>query len=409
MLTQRLLVGSYFLTTWNVRSDEWATALFLSELFPHSLLPVSLYSLIASTVNILGSTFVGQAIDKCNRRIFLQTALFIQKLCIVASALALWSITDFELHPVPSAASRPLNLAYGAVVLSGSILKLANTATTICVEKDWAKVIAKSNIELSALNAQLKRVDLVSKLVAPLVVSAVVSWTNISIGLLIIVSVGTASVIVEYFLILRVYGLEPLLATKTEAAGEMASPAGGDSVAPVPQGRPSSDSIPVDSQLGTKALFKSTIFLTCLAISFLYMNVLSFGSVMVSYLVSRQVTPTVIAIGRGISALFGILATMVFKFLSSRLGLIRLGEWSLWLEFGCLGVAIASFFVPESYSNLSIGLLLGGVSLSRFGLWQFDMCQSQLLQEVLENDIGSAFGVQMMLQNIFDLLAYGTT
>jgi iron-regulated transporter 1 len=57
----------------------------------------------------------------------------------------------------------------------------------------------------------------------------------------------------------------------------------------------------------------------------------------------------------------------------------------------------------------SIVLFLVGVNISRFGLWTFDLAQTQLIQESTDEEIGTLTGIQMSMQSMFDLLAYGST
>lgn len=60
---------------------------------------------------------------------------------------------------------------------------------------------------------------------------------------------------------------------------------------------------------------------------------------------------------------------------------------------------------PDSY--LSIGLLIGGIVLSRFGLWVADLTITQLFMEVVaEKERGIVSGVQSSLNKIMDVLKF---
>ena len=65
-IKQRLYV-SHFLSTWNSRVFEFGAVLYLANVFPNTLLPMSTYALTRSAVAILLSPAIGQYIDTGNR------------------------------------------------------------------------------------------------------------------------------------------------------------------------------------------------------------------------------------------------------------------------------------------------------------------------------------------------------
>lgn len=65
------------------------------------------------------------------------------------------------------------------------------------------------------------------------------------------------------------------------------------------------------------------------------------------------------------------------------------------------------FFESPCYVYTSILVLLGGMALSRFGLWLTDLVIHQIIQEnVPENKRGIIGGVQSSLNTVFDLFKY---
>lgn len=65
-ITLRLYV-SHFLSTWNSRVFEFGAVLFIAEIFPGTLLPVSVYAVVRAASAILLSQRVGKYIDVNNR------------------------------------------------------------------------------------------------------------------------------------------------------------------------------------------------------------------------------------------------------------------------------------------------------------------------------------------------------
>ncbi len=65
-ITYRLYI-SHFLSTWNSRSFEFGSVLFLASIFPLTLMPMSIYALVRSASAIVLAPSIGRAIDRQNR------------------------------------------------------------------------------------------------------------------------------------------------------------------------------------------------------------------------------------------------------------------------------------------------------------------------------------------------------
>jgi iron-regulated transporter 1 len=63
---QRLYV-SHFLSTWNPRVFEFGAALYLADIFPNTLLPMSIYAFTRGAAAVLFSPAVGRYIDTRDR------------------------------------------------------------------------------------------------------------------------------------------------------------------------------------------------------------------------------------------------------------------------------------------------------------------------------------------------------
>lgn len=69
------LYVSHFLSTWNSRVFEFGAILFLSTIFPGTLLPASVYALARAASVILFSGFVGRFIDHGERMHVVRTSI----------------------------------------------------------------------------------------------------------------------------------------------------------------------------------------------------------------------------------------------------------------------------------------------------------------------------------------------
>lgn len=65
-ITLRLYI-SHFLSTWNSRVFEFGAVLFIAEIFPGTLLPVSVYAVVRAASAILLSSKIGRYIDVNDR------------------------------------------------------------------------------------------------------------------------------------------------------------------------------------------------------------------------------------------------------------------------------------------------------------------------------------------------------
>uniref|UniRef100_A0A7S2K5D9 Solute carrier family 40 member n=1 Tax=Leptocylindrus danicus TaxID=163516 RepID=A0A7S2K5D9_9STRA len=154
-----------------------------------------------------------------------------------------------------------------------------------------------------------------------------------------------------------------------------------------------------------KTYFQQPIAAGGVALSLLYLNILTFGSIMTAYLVFRGVRMDVIGTLRGISCAIGLLGTVAFHFSAARISLEATGLWAIILQFICLSVSYYSLFVTDNYWSLF--MLISGVCASRIGLWVFDISISQLMQEMVAEEVrGVVGGVQNSLNAMLGLLAY---
>lgn len=130
-----------------------------------------------------------------------------------------------------------------------------------------------------------------------------------------------------------------------------------------------------------KEYFRHRNSLPSLALSCLYLTVLSFAGQMVTFLLSAGYSSTQIGLIRTISVAFEISATWLAPMLIARIGVIRAGFWSINWQIIFVSVAVALFLVIKEPFSSAAGLIFG-VVVSRTGLWMFDLCVQNIVQEV---------------------------
>lgn len=89
-----------------------------------------------------------------------------------------------------------------------------------------------------------------------------------------------------------------------------------------------------------------------LSIASIYLTVLSFDGTMLTFLKNtRNYSDPFIAAQRAACTVGGLTGTVLFPFVSRKLGLVRTGSWSIWSEFGCLIPVVAALYVGAPASD----------------------------------------------------------
>ncbi|MEW5318688.1 MAG: hypothetical protein WDW38_009890 [Sanguina aurantia] len=162
---------------------------------------------------------------------------------------------------------------------------------------------------------------------------------------------------------------------------------------------------------------RQSILLPCLALAMLYCTMLSLGFLMISYLSYAGMSPFKISIGRGVGALSGLAATVLFPPMQRYAGVDRTALAGILYQLLTLCVGV----LPLAISTLHAGggvasgvparplilLLVAGMVASRTGLWLYDLGVTQLLQDhVPPTQLGTVCGVQSSLQAMFEMLSF---
>merc|ERR1711900_46267 len=196
----RRLYLSHFLSTWNSRVFEFGAVLYLATIYPGTLLPMSIYAFTRGFSAIIFAPAVGQYIDTGNRLQVVRVSIVVQRI-VVATSCVLFYILAIHL-PLGRGGKTGMLVALSFLAC---IEKLCSIMNLISVEKDWLVVVCrKDQTALRALNAQMRRIDLLCKLLGPLFI-ALVDGASTEMAIIINFCMNVASVLFEYFAIARVY------------------------------------------------------------------------------------------------------------------------------------------------------------------------------------------------------------
>ncbi|CAH9146854.1 unnamed protein product [Cuscuta epithymum] len=279
---------------------------------------------------------------------------------------------------------------------------------------------------LTNMNSIIRRIDLICKLFAPVISGSIISFISLTASAMVLALWNLVSVCLEYCLLTSVYNGIPVLRESSQRRVSKSLPNNIELKSSAhhehegllnvernaQQTSESSWWIKMIDQVSTipyinawKVYLQQDVLLPGLALSLLYFTVLSFGTLMTATLEWEGIPAYIIGIARGVTAAIGIAATFLYPFLQSQISTVRTGLWSIWSQWSCLLVCVASIWVHKKL--VSAYMLMTGVAVSRLGLWMFDLSAIQQMQDhIAENDRCVVGGVQNSLQSLFDLMTY---
>lgn len=279
--------------------------------------------------------------------------------------------------------------------------KLSAVLNTISVERDWVVVIAETDeARLTTINARMRRIDLFCKLVGPLSISLVESYSTES-AIVATATMSGVSVLTEYFAIARVYHAMPALQSK-KADGQASK---------APQSIPLTERL-FAARAVLSSYFRHPAFLPSFALALLYLTALSFSGQFITYLLAQDIGSANIALFRAAAAIFEMSATWLGPWLNTRIGAVRSGIWFLNAELVFIVLSCALLWLPVNNTHgltTTLALVLM-VILSRTGLWSYDLSAQIIIQDEVEPSMRGTFSsLEASFQNMFEMLAFLST
>ncbi|GCC18857.1 hypothetical protein chiPu_0018092 [Chiloscyllium punctatum] len=375
---------THLTSTWGDRMWHFAVSLFLVELNNNSLLLPAVFGLAVSSSLILFGALVGNWVDRNTRMKVVQVALLIQNLSVILCAVVLMLLFVYNAEITILWNGWMKIVCYTLVIVIGVIADLASTAMSIAIQRDWIIVVAGDNDKLSNMNATLRQIDLLSKLLSPMAVGHIMANTFSVAGCGFIAGWNLFSMCFEYLLLQKIYKMTPGLAKKGDNQKKEEEVSERNQTA-FKDGRMTSAAVSVEDELvnnnctnqndketgcikgilvsgirtfrdGWIIYYKQPMFLAALGLSFLYMTVLGFDGITIGYAYAQGISSSVISIMVALSAVTGLIGTMFFTILRKYCGLIHTGCFSSIAQITCLTLCVASVFAPGSPLVLSAPL-----------------------------------------------------
>uniref|UniRef100_A0A7N8XM29 Solute carrier family 40 member n=1 Tax=Mastacembelus armatus TaxID=205130 RepID=A0A7N8XM29_9TELE len=451
-----LIYVSGALSMWGDRMWHFAISVFLIELYGRNLLLTAVFGLVVAGSVLLLGALIGDWVDRNPRNKVAHASLFIQNISVTLCSIVLMLVFSYKQRIEQIWDGWLTVVCYTVVIVLADVANLASTALTIAIQRDWIVVITGYNRgHLAGMNATMRRIDQVTNILAPLAVGQVMTLASNVVGCGFILGWNLVSLLVEFFFLSRVYRIVPALSVKAPVveldqvylqSTERRRSQGTNTFFYFPR----IHRYEIFHGDGWRAYYRQPVFLAGLGLAFLYTTVLGFDCITTGYAYTQGISGSLLSLLMGVSAITGLMGTVMFTRLRKTYGLVNTGIISSCLHLGCLLLCVCSVFAPGSPMDLSllmpynsnsstdfgrmagqrqkhtyplrggsnqpllpdqsytsIILLFLGVITARIGLWSFDLTVTQLLQEnICESERGVVNGVQSSMNYLMDLLHF---
>ncbi|CAO3570518.1 unnamed protein product [Mortierella alpina] len=390
------------------------------EIFKTTLLPMSIFGFSTTVAGILFSTIIGSLVDSRPRLAPVQSFLFIQKVSTILGALGFWVLLTWFDPTSGTSHTGDLSLYEGysvftLLILINGVLKLSALGWSISIERDWIVALCRSDSEqLTRINVAMKRIDLVCKLISPLVFAALLAQVDAAYCSLAMATWCMCTFCMELYLVRRIWAKSPVLWEPRSRHSQLSVTNASKS-----DGRrrgSASDLFATRSpSVFTKVVSSfqeythHIVFLASLSYAIIYINMMSVSGTMIGYLQWRGFTAGSIALLKGVCTASELVGTIAMPILVRYVGLVRGGAWSVWLEVATLTPVLFSIYSDRLPVQIFI---FAGMAVSRIGVWSFDLVITQIMQEHIQSDhdnAGLINGWHYSMINLFELAQFVLT
>ncbi|KAL7628232.1 hypothetical protein AAE478_002431 [Parahypoxylon ruwenzoriense] len=428
---------------------------------------------------ILFSSSVGRWVERSPNRLrtLLSTIICNRGSVILGSLFWILILSQEDLVGPEPAFVLPRNVflkgaGFAVAVTFGIIERLSASGNLISMERDWVVTVAAPAgraYDLTHLNAVMRRIDLVCKLISPILISVVISALgSVRLGVVFTGLTSLVSVPIEVFSAKRVWNNNALL----QAPRPVAPP---QPAATSP--RASRSWIARSRQYfhGFEMYFGTIVWIPSVALALLHFNMLTWRATFVTYLINRGYSLNTITVARAIGSVFEISSTVITprgieymgkvqhhhatlssideddheagagvalisdsqeqegdnRDIKTVVGLQRFGLWGIsWQLINTVPVVLALWAISAQIDKAqslpafarrmaaaeqaspSVGwsvILFSFLAMSRLGVWLFDLTTQQLTQTLVPQHQRSSFaGTENSIVNVFELFGAGT-
>lgn len=358
----KILLGR-LLTRSGDQAWEFAVPLTLLNIFPDQIRIAAGYYLIVKLLNVIITPRLSKLVDQKSRIKVAYSGISLQLLGVILGAAALFLLNSINNTETNVGSSFMLGL-FVLLGLGGLLSSLGSTLMDISIANDLVPSVIANN-DLPAFNSRMSQLDLFTEVTSPLVAGLLLTLSHPSIalfGFLLVALWNLVSFFPELALLRSIFKMRPdLLKLETKVSESV------------------QDSIWKQLKNGWASFFKQPVAIPVIAYALLWLSVLSpHGVLLTGYLKDQWKMPELI-IGsfRGLGALFGLFATVLFPIIIKKFGLVKGSRLLISFQSVMLIIGLG-FFVSGNIVG-QYGFLIC-ILLSRIGLYGFSLGEMQIRQ-----------------------------
>lgn len=359
-LSSRMLLGR-ILTRSGDQAWDFAVPIVLLQIFPGELRIAALFYLLVKVATVVFLPKFSSVIDRVDRLTAARIGIFLQLFGVLlgfASVLALAKTVGADFT------SLAFLLPFSLLVLSGILCQLGSTFMDISIANDLVPSSFDGDV-LSKFNSRLRQVDLFTEVTSPVAAGALLLLTSSYwplLGFSLVAIWNVISFLPEYGLLKSIFRERPELRNK-----------------PIAVSIASKVSLFDQLQVGWRSFFEEPVAKVVLAYSLLWLSVLSpHGVLLTAFLKDGWKIPELtIGVFRGLGAVFGLVATVLFPIAVRKLNVHRASYLFLSFQTAMVCTALGVFLFADSFGH---GGFLAFILLSRVGLYGFSLGEMQIRQ-----------------------------
>uniref|UniRef100_A0AC35FU07 Solute carrier family 40 member n=1 Tax=Panagrolaimus sp. PS1159 TaxID=55785 RepID=A0AC35FU07_9BILA len=407
---------------------------------------VGINQLFESVSAMFLASYVGNWLDRHNRRKGALTVLAVNNISVAISAALLAVCLSIPNSSILYVICLVLS------ILFCSLSKCASEGERMAFTKDWIVVMAQieGGNTLSSRNATMTTIDQLSSVIAPLLTGVITEYSGHKTACFIFVIWNLLSWIIERYILTKVYSKVTALHSRQKRNIE------NENEIKIAKNHKNLSDINTFCDL-FRAYFHQKIFSCAFGLALLYMTVLGFDGLAISHGKAQGVPEDVLGIFRSIGSALGIAGALFYTVIEQKVGPRKTGlfglivsekyafdpfgyanEWTFnkWLtkflssiyispalnagpnENSTFHSAAATAIIISEPSIVtfwnsftftgpmsSIIVFFCGITFARLGLWMADLSITQIMQEQIpEEERNTIFGVQNGLCQFFSVL-----
>ncbi|PSN34502.1 hypothetical protein C0J52_13402 [Blattella germanica] len=210
---------SYALSSWSDRMWWFAGGIFMKDLSGSkhdNLMLTGVFTFALSGSVVAFGAAVGRWVDSTPRLKAVRIALVVQNSMLVVCAATVAILFGCWDDILAVWDGNLLIVLQTVIVLTASISRVASIASMIIMQKDWIVVLANGDLNhLAKVNSAFRAIDLLTQVVAPVVVGIVQDQISKLISAVSIAVWNICSMFVEYYLLWLIYKENPNLSVKS--------------------------------------------------------------------------------------------------------------------------------------------------------------------------------------------------